>query len=334
MEKVTIIIPAYNVENVISECLDSICKQTYPDMEVVIVNDGSQDATEKICRKYQRRKNIKLIHGEHRGVSAARNRGIQEATGKYLFFMDADDIMADSGLDALMKYCRQGDWIIGNYQTLNILKKSEPEIHIQYFDGEAHQGGKKELPQLCVSRNFNCVWGKLYSAQIIREHALLFDEGRNYGEDLLFNLEYFQYVRKFVILKEWVYRYCYRFGEGLGTRFIENEWEIQKDICKRMQKMSEDVYCLSDDGLALMNHFYYAQAIAAMQRIADEGTLLPKEKRAKMKEITASEFFLEILEKEYDLKHIGKLDKLLLKSSLGWIYHIVHRKYTEIKKYI
>lgn len=335
MEKITIIIPAYNAERDISRCLDSVCAQTYPNVEVLVINDGSRDQTENICRSYlSRLKNMRLLQGEHRGVSAARNQGIRAATGKYLFFLDADDQLSPSGLETLIRYCGQGQWTIGNYQKVNVKKTSRPEFHPQYFQGEVHRGDREELPQLCVSRNFNCVWGKLYSAQIIHTKGILFDEGRDYGEDLVFNLEYFQYVQRFVILREPVYLYCYRFGEGLGTRFIRNEWAIQKELCGKIQRMSQDVYHLSADGCGRMNQFYYAQAIAALQRIADEKTLRPQEKRAEMRKITGSEFFREILEKEYHLKRIGNLDRLLLRGNMGGLYHRIHRGYATLKEYI
>lgn len=335
MKKVTIIIPAYNAEKDINRCLTSVCGQTYSNIEVLIINDGSTDQTEKICQYYESQFEIlKLINIDHQGVSAARNKGIKQATGDYFFFMDADDELLPFGIEYLMQYCTKGEWVIGNYQIVNIKKSSEPELHYQYFDEEVHFGDKRELPQLCISRNFNCVWGKLYRTDIIRRNALYFDEKRNYGEDLLFNLDYFQFVHKFVILKKAVYTYCYRFGEGLGTRFIKNEWKIQKELCEYMRRMSEDVYCLSAKQCDQMNHFYYAQAIAALQRIGDEKKLSLKQKRGEMKKITLSKFFLEILEKEYRLKRIGILDYLLLKNYMGWTYHIIHRYYVNLKRCI
>lgn len=334
MKKVTIIIPAYNAEKDIDRCLTSVCGQTYPNIEILIINDGSNDQTEKICRHYEHKwDQLTLINVSHQGVSAARNEGIRRATGNYLFFMDADDELSPFGIENLMQYCTKGEWVIGNYQIVNIKKSSEPEPHYQYFDEEVHFGDKRELPQLCISRNFNCVWGKLYRTDIIRQKALYFDEKRNYGEDLLFNLDYFQFVHKFVILKKTVYTYCYRFGEGLGTRFIKNEWNIQKELCKCIKRMSENVYCLNAKQCDQMNHFYYAQAIAALQRIGDEKSLPLSEKRIEMKKITLSKFFLEILKKEYNLKRINILDYLLLKNHMGWTYHKIHQYYVSLKRY-
>lgn len=332
MEKVTIIIPAYNAEKDIERCLNSACNQTYSNIEVLIINDGSNDRTEKICRHYEHKwDQLTLINASHQGVSAARNKGIKQATGDYLFFMDADDELLPFGIEYLMQYCTNGEWVIGNYQIVNIKKSSEPELHYQYFDEEVHFGDKKELPQLCSSRNFNCVWGKLYRADIIRQKALYFDEKRNYGEDLLFNLDYFQFVQKFVILKKTVYTYCYRFGEGLGTRFIENEWNIQKELCNRMRKMSKEVYHFNAEQCDQMNHFYYAQAIAALQRIGDEKTIPFKQKIVEMKKITQSKLFSEILKKEYERKRIGILDDWLLRNHKGWVYHRMHRIYVALK---
>lgn len=335
MKKVTIIIPAYNAEKDIERCLASVCNQTYPNIEILVINDGSDDQTEKICQYYEHKfDQLKLINVTHRGVSAARNKGIGQAAGDYLFFMDADDELSPIGIESLMQHCMEGEWVIGNYRIVNVKKSLEPQLHWQYFGEEVHYGDRGELPQLCVSRNFNCVWGKLYRTDIIRKKALYFDEKRNYGEDLLFNLDYFQFVHKFVILKKPVYTYCYRFGEGLGTRFIENEWDIQMELCECMRKMSKDRYHLNAEQCDQMNHFYYAQAIAALQRIGDEKKLSLKEKKIQMKKITLSKFFLEILKKEYCLKKIGIVDYLLLKNHMGWTYHKMHQCYVALKDYV
>lgn len=94
MDKVSVIVPIYNAEKYISECIESITCQTYKNLEIILINDGSLDNSIKICKQYAKNDDrIKLIDVENHGVSYARNKGIEEATGEYIIFIDSDDII-------------------------------------------------------------------------------------------------------------------------------------------------------------------------------------------------------------------------------------------------
>ncbi len=335
MEKVTVIVPAYNAEKDIHRCLDSISRQTYPDLEVLIINDGSTDQTERICQEYCCHcDRLRMINGEHQGVSAARNLGIRHAQGKYLFFMDADDELPPRSIEVLMDHHTKGEWIIGNYKMNIIPGTGQPELHLQYFEEEVHCGERSELPMLCVSRNFNRIWGKLYRKDIIAVNNIQFDESSDYGEDLLFNADYFPYVNTFVILKEAVYIYCCRFGEGLGTRYIKDEWDIQIRFCSYLEDLCRNRLGLGQAQCDQMNRFYFDQACAALGRIAEEKSLIRKEKKHEIRKITSSGFFINILKKEVRLKKLNFLDFFLLKRNLGLTYHVLHKTYATMKKYL
>ena len=92
---ISIIIPVYNVEKYLRQCLDSIIEQTYRDLEILLIDDGSTDASGKICDEYARDQRVRLFHTENRGLSAARNRGLEEAHGDYIAFLDSDDWLDD-----------------------------------------------------------------------------------------------------------------------------------------------------------------------------------------------------------------------------------------------
>lgn len=335
MEKVTIIIPAYNAQKYIERCLKSVCEQTYPNLEIIIINDGSTDKTGEICRKWKKKSNDKicLLEKNNGGVSQARNKGIEKASGTFVMFLDADDYLEKDAVENLMKHCQDAEWIIGNYWITDIARKCSG-IHEQYFLEECHRGNRDELPELCEFRNFNYVWAKLYRMEVICKYNLRFDEERSYGEDLLFNCSYFSYIKHFIILKVPVYYYCYQYGEGLGTRYLPNEWELQEEMCKKIQNMTKTVYGISKDSQIRMNHFYFKQAIAALQRIAVEKSIGKKEKKEKIEELTRSGFFISILNQEYVEKRIKKVDFQLLKNHKGLLYDSLHRWYVCLKKFI
>ena len=97
MEKVSVIVPVYNNEKYVETCIRSICQQTYQNLEILVINDGSTDGSRQILeRMAEKDKRIRLIHQENAGVSAARNKGIELADGEYLTFVDGDDYVSGS----------------------------------------------------------------------------------------------------------------------------------------------------------------------------------------------------------------------------------------------
>ncbi|WP_314853272.1 glycosyltransferase family A protein, partial [uncultured Granulicatella sp.] len=102
---ISVIIPVYNVENYLEECLKSVQTQTYTNIEVILVNDGSTDKSKLICERYcQENSRFLLINQENQGLSAARNKGVEISTGEYIVFVDSDDIIKTNYLEKLMQY--------------------------------------------------------------------------------------------------------------------------------------------------------------------------------------------------------------------------------------
>lgn len=328
--KVTIIIPAYNAQDSIADCLDSAVGQTFENIEIVVVNDGSGDGTRRICSAYEKKyPNIRVIDSENGGVSRARNLGLRAASGDWICFLDADDRLEKAAVEVMMKYAGSAQWVIGNYYMVDLKRGLEKTVHEQYFSDEIRYGTKEDLPELCVFRNFHCVWGKLYSAELIRKNRLQFETGRDYGEDLLFNMDYFQYVEEFVVLSKPLYEYRFQRGEGLGTRDLDNEWELQQFFCSRLQKMVREIYRLSPAAQGRMNHFYYAQFIASLERAVDEKQRWKRQ--TQIREIVRSPLFQRTVEKEYRAGRIKALDFFLLKAGLAVMYCNLHRGYVWLK---
>ena len=104
---ISIIVPVYNVESYLKECLESIRQQTFTDFEVILVNDGSTDSSKEICERFcQQDSRFKLVTQANQGVSIARNRGVRESIGEYIMFVDSDDIIKANILDVLLSYMK------------------------------------------------------------------------------------------------------------------------------------------------------------------------------------------------------------------------------------
>lgn len=184
--KLSIIIPVYNLEDKIARCIESVLASSYADYEIVLIDDGSTDDSAKICKKYVCN-NVTYIYQHNAGVSAARNRGIKEASGEFVSFIDGDDYIEDDYLSRLMKCTKDGsvDLVVGNitYQHESWAKKTS------IFDAERNE---KTIPRKEVLRKFIENYelrrpvGYIISKSYLENTKLCFEEDMKYGEDALF----------------------------------------------------------------------------------------------------------------------------------------------------
>lgn len=209
---ISIIIPFYNGQKYVQECMESILSQRDEGVEIILVDDGSENSVVEVCDAYaQQYENITLIHQPHRGVSAARNAGMKIARGEYITFVDCDDVLAEnwwSTLQAeLQKKC---DLLIYNYFC-----KCEEEALKGYEIDLPEMTG--DLSDACMRSQFFWdfihfkyafnVWNKVYKLSIIREHQITFTDSVGMGEDIGFNLAYLCYCNQFSVRNERLYGY-------------------------------------------------------------------------------------------------------------------------------
>lgn len=218
---ISIIVPVYKVEPYLSQCVDSLINQTYPHLEIILIDDGSPDNCGRICDDYAAKDNrIKVIHQENQGLSAARNTGLSNVSGDYVMFIDGDDwtdiTTCETAIGVLLKY--QADVVMWSY-TREYSSHSVPKIifhdDIVIFDQSAvvsplHRrfigliGSELSHPEnadaLCT------VWGKLYRREIIQSEFTNLNEIGSY-EDGLFNLQVFSNVNTAVFIKKPMYHY-------------------------------------------------------------------------------------------------------------------------------
>lgn len=190
MRKVSLIIPVYRTEKYLRQCIDSVLSQTYGDIEVILVDDGSPDSCGEICDEYSARHNrIKVIHKANEGLSMARNDGISESTGDYIFFLDSDDYISPSCIESLVVASENGALAVIGYQ-LDL--DSEKQI---YTPSQAY-GEYKTIGDFYMNfanlfaTKYNFAWGKLYRSDIIKNNGLRFTRGLSLVEDVIFNQDF------------------------------------------------------------------------------------------------------------------------------------------------
>ena len=189
---VSIIVPVYNAQNSLERCLRSIIRQSYPQWELILVDDGSQDDSLAICKRYSDKDSrIRVFHTENCGVSSARNTGIENAHGEYITFVDSDDRIHPDFLSECLS--NKEDLIVTNY-------KKPSKIDSLYY--------KEDHPELVFQqRGVRTVWGKVFVRKIIEEHHIRFDTNIRYGEDTIFVLQYCLHIKTIAYVFQYLYEY-------------------------------------------------------------------------------------------------------------------------------
>lgn len=228
IEKISIIIPIYNVEKYLEKCLNSIINQTYKNLEIILIDDGSTDKSSTICDEYcEKDKRIKVIHKKNEGVSTARNEGLKASTGKYIIFIDPDDYVANNHIEILYKCMidKNVDLVISNAIDVNeegiVLKVKEKNDF--FMDRE------ECLKELLSEENFNHVcWGNIYKRELLENS--IFNCKYRIAEDLDFLYRYIKHIRSAYFLSENTYYYLKREDSITNSAYGE-KWNDELKIC-------------------------------------------------------------------------------------------------------
>lgn len=193
--KISVVIPVYNVEQYLEECVDSVLKQTYRDYEIILVDDGATDGSGHICDQYAEKYScVKVIHQKNGGLSAARNAGFEEASGEYIYFLDSDDYIEDVTLEHLVTIAENenADMVFFNGYVFFSDCEEDPNVwKYQRKDKYSSGNGRELLKQLLTTDEYRtAVPLMLFKTEYLREHQLMFKEGILHEDELFTFLVY------------------------------------------------------------------------------------------------------------------------------------------------
>ena len=234
MPTVSIIVPVYNSERYIFDCINSILKQTFTDFELLLIDDGSKDDSLGICQAFEKRDSrIRLYHKENGGVSSARNIGLDNALGDYLAFCDSDDFVEPEWIETLVHGIRREnlDVVVSGFNAI-IDGECYDKIGLGTSDSVLT---KSHFFQLRKSGMDSFVWNKLFVRKIIDQEKLRFDCEVSYGEDSIFVLNYLLSCKGDIGISN-TYTYNYRVSnkDSLTKKYIPNIGEcLQKVLLTR-----------------------------------------------------------------------------------------------------
>lgn len=229
---VSIIIPVYNSEKYLDACLQSVLAQTYRNIEILLIDDGSTDRSGVICDAYAvKDTRIHVFHNQNHGVSYSRNCGIKFSKGSFLTFIDSDDSVSETYIEGMISAASKHDLVIS--EIIDTFTYEGGEKIKREINGLI---GNKFTQNVYVLRAYlRLICAKLYRAEIIRKHEIYFDENISYKEDQIFNYRYYLYIQSFVHVNEGCYYYFHRKNNSLNQKgFCSNDFESTKKVTEKL----------------------------------------------------------------------------------------------------
>lgn len=212
-ELISIIVPVYNVENYLAECIESIIRQTHRNLEIILVDDGSTDQSGSICETYKEKDSrIVVIHKQNEGLSEARNNGMDIAKGEYIAFVDSDDFIHLKMYEFLLQAIKDQDADVSSCGYLAFQDGTKPEDTVGNVNSYSFQKVENRIQYLhnFLSGDFeHYVWKALYKKDFIQK--IRFEKGKRV-EDIMFSAKMSTYLSKMVVIKDKLYYYRIRNG--------------------------------------------------------------------------------------------------------------------------
>ena len=263
MKKVSIVVPVYNAEKYLQQCIDSIVIQSYKNVEIILVNDGSKDNSLNICKQNANKDSrIKVISDINHGVSYARNQGIKNATGDYIVFIDSDDSVDKNYIYELVNATSEQDYdlIICGYTEIHIKnnKKIEKIASKEVID-KLTKDWKKDYKLL--TGFFITPWVKLYKLEIIKKYDIRFPENFKIAEDHMFNAKYLMHISSYNYINKPLYNYIHQDNSSLTAMKDMIAFKCDIECLKEKKKILygldiDDKERLLGEWLIVLVHLY------------------------------------------------------------------------------
>ena len=240
MKKISVIIPIYNAEKYITDCLDSVINQTYKNLEIILINDGSKDNSGKICDEYaQIDTRITVVHNENKGVSYSRNYGIKISTGEYILFIDSDDRIKTNYIYELINANKdnQYDLVICNMKNIYINSNNIIEENVSIETEKLSNILKNDYVYLQELLPYPFL--KLYKAEIIKKNNIYFPEHICAGEDQIFNFQYYRFVKSYKFINKVLHYYFHRDNNSLSQIYNEKTLKMSLEKLEKEKNFFE-----------------------------------------------------------------------------------------------
>ena len=246
---VSVIIPLYNGELFIERCVNSLVKQTYQKIEIIIINDGSLDNSGKISDRLSLRDSrISVIHQVNKGVSFARNKGLKAAKGELIVFCDADDYVHEQYIEKLVEASEDADFVACGY-----LRTKPDQTSIEYVLNEVTSKETFSYHMLCTPYITGACWNKIFKKSILEDDC--FDETLSIGEDMLFVATYLKKCKTVKYIGEALYVYCLNINSALQNNYTKKK--LNKNVESNIEAAFKIERVLRGESVAIDSYLAY-----------------------------------------------------------------------------
>lgn len=335
MPKISVIVPVYNTEKYLRCCIDSILSQTYPNFELILVDDGSTDKSGTICDDYEDSdKRVRVAHIGNKGVSAARNNGIKMAKGAYLMFVDSDDHISPDMLEHMLERVVSENCDIAvcgfTYTYMDERKNKDMCVKTE-FVGDSRSFIKTAFWETYFALDLHGPCNKLIQTNILRDHNILFDENLTICEDGLFSFSVLQHCKKIVVMPQCLYFYRQGDADTEMKRFHKNalsaNFTFFKTILIYLKENSADanlIRLVASDFFGRTYSFIYMIYSRSHFSKKEQYTLLLREL------YTPDAYFL--YRQKMKLPVFQRVIKIFISARTPWIIHFLCRLRAEWKQ--
>ena len=252
----SIILPVYNGEAFLERAIESVLSQKDISYELILINDGSRDGTDMICTKYcEKYEWIQYIKQENCGLSAARNKGFQYASGKYIAYLDADDYVETDYYSRLVISAEQcgADFIMSGFERDFVrdgcITHTE-SVHFEDLYLASHEQIRNHYDQVFFYNVYIHVWNKLFKKEFLEKYNICFDESVRFGEDVFFNLENLSHARNIHFLEISGYHYLCHQANRLTTGWREGLIQDNRTIYQKISEFEQTHWHCADSPVA------------------------------------------------------------------------------------
>lgn len=328
---ISVVVPVYNVEKYLRECLDSILAQTYQNIEVILVDDGSKDSSGVICDEYaQRHENFRVVHKENAGLGMARNTGLEYVNGEYVTFVDSDDYIAPELIETLAYHmsekrvdiCKGGfARVTDDHHILSSLSYEEEK-----YEGELAR--KEFLPRMLGSKPDKkdsiemCVWGAVYKTAHIKKYGIRFPSEREViSEDLVFNIDYMQYADGAYITSFLGYFYRVNWN-SLTKSYRADRFEAVKHFYRVVYEKLENLGYNQSEIQRLQRLFFVYVRMCIAQEIPERSHKTKADNLMKIKMMCNDDLVKTII-KNYPAEQLGLKQQAFIKLIDWCMYRVL-----------
>lgn len=329
MADVSIIVPIYNVEKYLDKCLSGILSQTFQNFEVILINDGSQDNCKSICDEYAKKdERIKVIHQENQGSGSARNKGLELASGKYIYFCDADDYMEPSLLEENFQIAEKygvNMVVFGYYDKvcnengMTMIPRTNQSIYLH------DQHAFREHFELLFSNGvMYTLWNKLYKRDFLEKYHYRFGNER-VGQDTVFNYQIYKNIDKVYINEKIYYHYLIGRTNSAVNKYRADRFGLRYEETLKLEQLIKSWNYEKKYKQLLINDWLLTLTIGINNLFLEECPLSNEEKKREIHQYIHTPKIAMVLQsvsvKTENISHATKFKVFLLKKNQINLYY-------------